>query len=130
MPNRRISNRSNGYRSLFEERVAQGLIAAGIPFRYEEMRIPYVKDQAFYKPDFVLPNGIIIEAKGLFDSADRSKMKLVKKQHPNLDIRFVFMQHKCRLGKGSKTTYGQWATAHGFPWHQGHVPAAWFDQRN
>ena len=44
-----------------------------------------------YTPDFYLPKQkIFIETKGLFTSADRQKMRLVKEQHPDLDIRFIF----------------------------------------
>ena len=39
---------------------------------------------------FRLDNGIIIETKGAFNSADRKKHKLIKEQHPELDIRFMF----------------------------------------
>ena len=38
----------------------------------------------------MLYNGIIIETKGRFTAADRRKHLLVRKQHPHLDIRFVF----------------------------------------
>ena len=31
-----------------------------------------------YTPDFVLPNGIIIEAKGIFEREDRQKHLLIK----------------------------------------------------
>ena len=57
-----------------------------------------------YTPDFELPNGIIIESKGRFVAADRKKHLLVQKQHPELDIRFVFSNSKAKISKGSKTT--------------------------
>ena len=64
--------------------------------------------------DFILPNGIIIEAKGQFVSSDRSKHKLIKEQHPDLDIRFVFSNSRTRIGKKSKTTYAMWCDRFGF----------------
>ena len=46
-----------------------------------------------YKPDFVLNNGIIIEAKGWFKARDRVKHLLIQEQYPELDIRFCFRTH-------------------------------------
>ena len=58
-------------------------ISCVIPFIYEGMKIEW-EDLAYrmYTPDFVLPNGIIIETKGRFTVADRRKHLLIKKQHP------------------------------------------------
>lgn len=86
--------------------------------------IPASKHQ--YTPDFVLPNGIIIEAKGIFDAADRAKHLLIKKQYPNLDIRFVFSNAKAKIYKGSKTTNAAWCEKHGFPYANREIPSAWF----
>lgn len=77
-------------RSGLEDATIAYLNAEGVDFKYEAHLIPYVAKPKTYLPDFVLPNGIVIETKGQFDSEDRTKMKLVKKQNPDLDIRFVF----------------------------------------
>ena len=58
----------------------------------------YHKPTSKYKPDFVLPNGIIIETKGQFLSSDRTKHKLIAKQNPLLDIRFVFSNPNTKIG--------------------------------
>ena len=79
-----------------------------------------------YTPDFVLPNGIIIEAKGIFEREDRQKHLLIKMQYPDLDIRFVFQNHKLKLYKGSKTTYADWADKNGFKYSARQIPEAWF----
>lgn len=60
-------------------------------------------------PDFVLTNNIIIETKGLFTSPDRRKHVWIKKQHPELDIRFVFTNSKAKLYKGAKIPTGSGA---------------------
>lgn len=72
--------------------------------------IRYVKPakHSLYTPDFVLPNGIIIETKGRFVSQDRAKHLLVREQRPELDIRFVFSNPNNRIGKTSLTTYAHW----------------------
>lgn len=58
-----------------------------------------------------------IEAKGRFYSQDRTKMKQVKKQHPDKDIRIIFLDGGGKLSKTSKTTYMEWAKREGFPCH-------------
>lgn len=76
-------------------------------------------------PDFVLPNSIIIELKGQFDTADRQKHLMVQAQHPHLDIRFVFSNSRQRISKKSQTTYAQWCETHGFKYADKLVPPAW-----
>ena len=43
-------------------------------------------------------------------------MLAVKRDNPDLDIRFVFQKPFLTIYKGSKTTYAQWCEKHGFPW--------------
>jgi hypothetical protein len=57
-----------------------------------------------YRPDFTLPNGIIIEGKGIFEAADREKHLLLKEQRPDLDIRFVFSRSEAPIYPKSPTT--------------------------
>ena len=59
----------------------------------------------------------IFETKGQFLTSDRRKHLLVKKQHPQLDIRFVFSNSKNKIGKKSKTTYAKWCELKGFRYH-------------
>jgi hypothetical protein len=81
--------------------------------------------KAKYTPDFVLPNGIIVETKGRFVVADRQKHLFVKAQHPELDIRFVFSNSKAKISKTSKTTYADWCTQHGFKYADKEIPNEW-----
>lgn len=83
-----------------------------------------------YTPDFILPNGIIVEAKGIFDTDDRQKHLLVKKQYPHLEIRFVFSNPKTKLYKGSKTSYADWCEQHGYKYAKGYIPDAWIKDRH
>ena len=83
-----------GFRSGLEEAIADELEKAQITFEYEETKLKYIKPQKAhtYTPDFYLPKQkIFIETKGMFTTADRQKMKLVKAQHPDLDIRFILV---------------------------------------
>ena len=105
----------HGYRSGLEETIAKDLKEAGISFLYEDKKITYQVNQVrTYTPDFILPNGIIIETKGRFVVDDRMKHLMIREQYPHLDLRFVFSNSRNKIRKGSKTTYGDWCTKHGF----------------
>lgn len=121
---------SNGFRSGLEERVAQELTELGVGYTYEEEVIEYLKPARVskYTPDFVLENGIIIETKGRFLTADRQKHLLVKKQHPDKDIRFVFSRSKTKISKQSKTTYADWCEKNGFMYADTSIPTAWLKE--
>ena len=119
----------HGYRSGLEDRISEQLKSLKVPFKYEEFKIKYeVNEVRTYTPDFELPNGIIIESKGRFVSADRAKHLLIQKQHPELDIRFVFSNSKSRLYKGSKNTYGDWCKRHGFKFADKLIPEEWLNE--
>lgn len=116
----------HGYRSGLEERVSKELEEAGVKYEYETQKIKYhVEETRTYTPDFILPNGIIVETKGRFTTADRKKHLLIQKQHPKLDIRFVFQNSRAKLYKGAKSTYGQWCDKHGFMYADKSIPEEW-----
>lgn len=117
------------YRSGLEKEVTAFLRERQKKVRYEELVIEW-EDLRYrtYTPDFMLDNGIIIETKGMFDSEDRRKHLEVKKQHPTLDIRFVFSNANAKLYKGSKTTYADWCDKNGFLWAHRVIPEEWLKQ--
>lgn len=112
------------YRSGFERTLAAQLNNRGIVFGYETLKLPFVL-QRTYIPDFVLNDKFVIEAKGVLDADDRQKLLAVKAQHPDLDLRLVFMNADNRLSKTSKTTYGQWADKNRIPYSSGKIPEEW-----
>lgn len=118
---------ANGYRSGLEDLVAAQIAAAGLAVKYEDVTFSYVKPlrPSKYTPDFILPNGIVIETKGRFETSDRQKHKWIKEQHPLIDIRFVFSRSKTRISKTSKTTYGMWCEQYGFAFADKLIPHAW-----
>ena len=120
----------HGYRSGLEDQVAKQLEQAGIDVDYENLRIKFVQPGKVrtYTPDFVLPNGIIIETKGRFTSADRQKHLLIQQQYPELDIRFVFTNPNQRLNKTSKTTYAKWCEKNGFKYATKLIPESWLKE--
>jgi hypothetical protein len=120
------SARKKGYRSGLEVKLQEYFKEIGVDAKYESFKIDW-EDVRYrkYTPDFLLPNGIIIETKGLFTAEDRRKHLLVKKQNPVLDIRFVFESSKRRISKVSKTTYAMWCEKHGFLYADKLVPEDW-----
>lgn len=120
----------HGYRSGLEDTVAEQLDAMRVKYTYEELKISYTVPESkhIYTPDFVLSNGIIVETKGRFVTADRKKHLLVKRQHPELDIRFVFSNPRCKISKLSKTTYADWCDKYGFKYSAKMIPKEWLNE--
>lgn len=117
-------------RSGFEVMLTNELSRLKVNYAYEAIRIPYTPPQKLkhYIPDIILPNGIIVEIKGRFISADRQKHKYIKALYPDLDIRFVFQRATQKINKGSKTTYGDWCKTQGIKYHEGFIPKTWIDE--
>jgi Phage endonuclease I. len=103
---------------------------AGIPVEYEQKVIHYTTPETphKYRPDFELPNGIIIETKGRFVLDDRKKHIQVKEQNPELDIRFVFSNSKSKIAKTSSTTYASWCLKNGFKFADKLIPSEWLNE--
>jgi hypothetical protein len=116
-----------GYRSGLEDKVADQLRALSVPVCYEATKVRYTPPlkTRTYCPDFILPNGVIVETKGRFVTADRQKHKCIKAEHPDLDIRFVFSNPNQRISKTSKTTYAKWCEDHGFTYAAKLIPQTW-----
>jgi len=141
---RRLAKTSGRYRSRFEKTTADQLTSKKIKFKYEESKFDYLvqgknlivcpncgplKAQIVrkYTPDFeIVKNQVFLECKGRFLQKDRSKMIAVKKQHPKLDIRMVFMRDNVMKDRADKITYMQWAKKYGFPACVKTIPDDWY----
>lgn len=119
-----------GFKSGLEENVSEQINSKGIQVQYESEIVDYIvpASKHTYHPDFKLPNEIIVETKGRFVIADRKKHLLIKQQHPELDIRFVFSNSKNKINKKSKTTYADWCEKNGFKYADKTIPEEWFDE--
>lgn len=119
-----------GFRSGLEMEIDESLKAAGVDGEYEQHVITYSKPETHHKyhPDFRLPNGIFVETKGRLLLDDKKKHLLIKQQHPELDIRFVFQNANAKFNKKSKTTYAMWAEKNGFKWAEKIIPQEWIDE--
>ena len=120
----------HGYRSGLEHKVSIYLDELKHKYLYEKVKIEW-EDLAYrtYTPDFILKNGIIIETKGRFLTTDRRKHLCIKKQHPKLDIRFVFTNSRSKLSKGAKSTYAEWCIKHGFRYYDRIIPEDWLKEK-
>lgn len=114
--------------SAFERDVYRDLADKGQLVEYEQTKVKYTIPArlATYTPDITFRDRpMIIEVKGRFLAEDRKKHELIKAEHPDLDIRFVFMRPHTPIYKGSKTTYAKWCEDRGFKWAAQRVPQEW-----
>lgn len=106
-------------RNKFETAVFKQLKKAKAVFTYESEKIPYVLAR-HYIPDFIISTvtgKVYVEAKGHLRREDKAKLKAVKKQHPELDIRLLFY----RKDKARET----WALKNGFRYAIETIPDEW-----
>lgn len=114
---------SLAYKSKYEIQVAKTLRKFGISFKYEPEVVEFLQPEKRrkYTPDFKIEvkgeGPIYIETKGKLTAQDRFKMQWVKEQNPAKKFVLLFMNADVKLRKGSKTTYGDWATKAGFEWY-------------
>lgn len=122
-----------GFRSGLEKNISDQIVEAGIELLYETDKIQYTvpERKAKYTPDFKLPKPggfFFVETKGIWTVQDRSKHLLIKQQHPEIDIRFVFSNQNARLYKGSPTTYALYCEKHGFRYASKVIPEDWLSE--
>ena len=121
-----------GFRSGLEIAISEELDLNKIKYEFEKVKLKYTVPEKVhtYTPDFYLKEkDFFIETKGLFTSSDRKKMRFIKEQHPDLDIRFIFSNSKQRISKKSKTTYAMWCDRHDFLWSDKVVPKEWLRKK-
>lgn len=118
----------NGFEASIYKQLTASRNIKKLSFEAEEIKYTVPAVPAVYTPDFVieLTDGrtIYLETKGYLRPEHKKKMQLVRKQHPDLDIRIVF-QRDHRLPH-SKVTYTKWAEKTGYPSSVGQVPKEWF----
>ena len=113
------------FKSGLEEKVSDLLCELGVDYEYESTSFPYTI-QHLYTPDFVLPNGVILETKGYWRPEDRRKVRQVIAENTDIDLRMVFQDPYKKISKKSKTTYAQWCKRYGIKWCAFHtIPIDW-----
>ena len=124
----------HGYRSGLEDKLSEQISDAGLDVNYETDKISYTvpSRQSTYTPDFRIntPDGrfFYVEGKGRWTVDDRHKHLLIREQHPDIDIRFVFSNANAKLYKGSPTRYCDWCTKHGFRFANKTIPTEWLEE--
>ena len=116
----------------FEQKVMSNLTAQGVEFEFEPHSLPYSVTRD-YIPDLLIGE-MYIEIKGYFRQDAQRKMRAVKKQHPEKDIRFLFqradatIQGAKKRKDGTKMTCREWAERYGFQYAQGEeIPEQWIN---
>ena len=122
---RRFNKKKSGkYKSRLEEKMARQIARlSGERDTYERTSIQY-KIPRRYVPDFTV-GGMFIEVKGYFRPEDRTKMRCVKADNPEADIRMVFAADN-KISSRSSMRYSDWCEKYGFPYAVGEVPREWF----
>lgn len=134
-----VRNRRSG----LEDEIERQLRDDGIEYGYECISLSYTKGvrggfcrscrgrdvgkRSIYTPDFILSNGVVIEGKGQFTGGDRSKLRAIKDEYPDLDLRIVFQRNN-RLNKKSETRYLDWAKKNGIPAVVLKIPSSWLEK--
>lgn len=129
-----------GYRSGYEQTIAENLLKAEIAFEYEPECLAYplplrgsrcikcgspATRTAHYTPDFRFENGCRVEAKGKFTATNRTRLLAVKQAHADKRICLLFQRDNW-LTKTHTQKYTDWAKKHGFECAVGtEVPQAW-----
>ena len=113
----------------FEARVIEDLNERGVSYQYEPDKMAYYVER-HYIPDLSVGT-MIVELKGYLRQDSQRKMKAIKAQYPDLDVRFVFQKASATIQgakkrkDGSKMTCGEWADRQGFVWAEGTIPKEW-----
>lgn len=124
-------------KSLFEVEVYEEAKRNAKDVKYESEWFDYISKHR-YNPDIVMTTKsgkrIYIEVKGngrSFDSTVRAKMVAMKKQHPDIDIRFIFYRDG-KVGRrkkdGTFTKQSDWAARHDFPFGIKTIPPEWYEE--
>jgi len=141
--------RPSTFRSKYETEVAANLTSYGFKYEYEATPLKYhdaivkgvclscgcktVAQHRTYTPDFALKNAagdtvFFVETKGLFTAENRRTMVNIKAQHPDVDVRMLFMRNN-KLHKSNPKTYGDWCDANGIKWAVGKdIPPEWKEE--
>ena len=113
----------------FEKAVLSDLDSRGVSYMYEPDKLAYYVER-HYIPDLKLGT-MIVELKGYFRQDSQRKMKAIKAQYPDMDIRFVFQKASATIQgakkrkDGTKMTCSEWADRQGFVWSEGTIPEEW-----
>lgn len=119
MKEKRLQNALPNFKSKFERSIWELLSKEYKHCKYECDSYKYEQPviHRTYTPDFKTGRSkVYLETKGKLDLETRKKMVWFKDCNPNVRVIFLFQNADVKLRKGSKTSYGEWATKNGFEW--------------
>lgn len=108
------AERTGRYRSRIEGLVAVELSNMGLEFEYETDKFPYMIPKK-YTPDFKVGE-LYIEVKGFWAPDERTKLKYVLLQNPDIKLVVALQTPHRKITKKSPTSYAQWCEKHSIPW--------------
>ena len=90
---------------------------------YEPLAIPYVIEH-HYKPDFVLPTGLVVEGKGIFRNNDKKKLLAI--QSLGIDVKVLLQKANVRV-PSARHTHEEWLEKNHFTYAVGTlIPPHWY----
>ena len=114
---------------------AQTCDSLNIPWQYEPESFEWVPPLAMYTPDFKIEcedgSYFWIEYKGYLRDKEKTKMREIRKQRPDLNIRFVFedalkpVAGARKRKDGTKQSHAEWAIKNGYRWANKFIPMEW-----
>jgi hypothetical protein len=116
--------------SKFEESFEKTLIAGGVVYTYEAIKVkftPPAKERT-KTWDWLIETDsgktFVCETKGYW--SPRNRLDETEAIHQNTaDVRYCFQRAKTPIRKGSKTTYADWCDKNGILWCEGTIPPSW-----
>jgi hypothetical protein len=121
-------------KSGFEETLVQQLDESGTTYTYEAQALRFVPPVKARRKTFdfwiTTRSGklIVVEAKGWW--APKARLAEIEciKQHPEYDIRYVFMRSTTKINKTSRTSYGDVCVKNNIMFADGRIPDDWLNE--
>ena len=140
-PKKKIKWAGEEFASIAECDFAKSMTDEHITWQYEPEKFewwPAPPKARRYTPDFRVMrydgSYFYVEFKGYLRPGDKTKMRAIKKQQPDVDIRFVFMNAYKYASKhirkdGTRQTYAEWAESYGYMWAHKSMPEEWLEEK-
>lgn len=131
----KLKKQKNKYRNNYEKEFADDLTKRKLQFSYEGEKLVYTKT---YLVDFIVDcksgKKIYIETKGAFRHGDTTKYRAVRRDNPDIDLRFIFFVDKYQRSAlkkkvpHTKYTHEQWCIKNKFKYAVDTIPKEWVEE--
>jgi hypothetical protein len=113
------------YKSMYEYKISLYLDSIGVEYEYEKTKFEYyistrkgvcrdcgsnkIEESHIYTPDWFIPSsGVYIESKGIWDGKGRKIQLAMKRDHPDIEIKMLFLADKWLAQKTKKKKYSEY----------------------